>query len=893
MRALSLALLVVVPALAAGCVNLGAIEPSALQLECGLVANELAPIELDLGGAGPGTATIKTDEFGVSHVYAEDAYALFYANGYVQARDRLFQMDVLRHVGYGDSASVIGPAQLASDVQVRMLLYSRDEIRAQYETAPEWLKHVLRAYSDGVNRQIAEMAATGRLPAEFEALGHAPEPWKPEDSVAVIDYLIGFFGVAGGEELANAKRLAALEASLGSREAAMEALGDLKGTAVTKSYTSIPPEDKVVSGCEPEPPSGALADAQADLALAAAGAEPFGVPAQAAPALGERLGAREGLGLFDQFHWGSNALVLGGEHTETGLPIMFGGPQMGYYKPPVPYQIGLHGAGFDASGIGVAGAPGLVIGRNADFAWSVTSGIDDQVDVVALQLAGDDKRAFAWDGATEAMECRTETHRMLPNAGSPNPPQLVEQEVCRARGMPVIAINEDAGVAWAQRTTTRGEEVVGAGMWFTLATTKNLTQFMDALATFPFTFNFHYAGPEGIAFVHTGDVPLRDPALDPRFPALAGDAHAWRGEAMGRALGTFAVNPSTGYFLSWNNAPAQGWRTGDRPELWVGVHRADLLRHFVDGLLAEKSGSVSWADVAGVLKDAATHDPFARHTVPALISAAEGSGDAALAPLALALSEWAASDYAWADADGDDAYDHAGHAVWDATRVALQDLVLADELADETPEIVLDPPSSSDPHAGDHGRLESKDAILVDAFAGATKRAWCDDVTTDREESCDDVIVAALREARANLTQLFGTEDVAAWKLPQHHDRFVPIGASFPDEIPMVNRGSWNQVVAIGQGLEYAKGVLPPGNWASWTGPEFARFQATGEEPAGLTAHLDLYRGFGFAPLPATPEEVDSVAVRTETLVVVPGVAGALPVPPAPAPAVLRTLVSG
>src|SRR5688572_12700683 len=66
-------------------------------------------LSLQLGATqAPTQATIKTDEYGVSHIYADDAYTLFYANGYVQARDRLFQLDVLRHVGYGDSAMVAG-----------------------------------------------------------------------------------------------------------------------------------------------------------------------------------------------------------------------------------------------------------------------------------------------------------------------------------------------------------------------------------------------------------------------------------------------------------------------------------------------------------------------------------------------------------------------------------------------------------------------------------------------------------------------------------------------------------------------------------------------------------------------------------------------------------------
>lgn len=812
--------------------------------------------------AAPSTATIKTDDFGVAHIYADDAYSLFYANGYVQARDRLFQMDVLRHVGYGDSARVAGPGQLDSDLAVRRDLYTRDEVIQQFESADPSGKDNLWAFTDGVNRFIAEATARNQLPAEFAALGHVPEPWTPYDSVAAINYLIGYFGVGGGEELANAQKLAALTGSLGGVEAAHAAFADLSWLEATDAYTSIPAADKRVLGCESVPELADVPPEQVDAALAAAGAVPFGVPADLPLPPGFGV-VRSGHGLFDDFHWGSNALLIGGEHTATGQPIMFGGPQMGYYKPPVPYQVGLHGAGYDAVGIGVSSAPGIVIGRTPTFAWSITSGADDQVDTVALELDPADDRRYLWDGVSKPMECRIEVHTALPTATDPTAaPQVVPQEACRAEGMPVTAWNPEAGYAWAQKTTTRGKELDGAWMWLGLARQADLDGFMGQLAKFPFTFNFHYAGPEGIAFVHTGDVPLRDPALDPRFPALAGDAHAWRGEAVGLGLQTSIVNPSTGYVANWNNAPANGWRTGDGLMNWGSTHRVQLLDHFVRERLAQ--GPVDWQGVADILEQAATHDPFARQSAPLMAQAARDSGDASLLQLAEALEAWAAADYPWRDADQDGAYDDAGHAVWDAVRLALQQRVFADELGATTPVLTLDPTQSSDPHAGDHGRHDNKESTLVDALRGRTGHAWCDDVATAGEETCEEQLIESLRAARKELGD--GPE---AWRMPIHHSRFTPIGGTNADEMEMVNRGSWNQVVAIGQGLEQAQGVLPPSNSGLITGPELALVQAGADgEPPRLTAELGLYTAFAYKPLPVTPDEVDSVAATTETLVI-------------------------
>ncbi|HUR25097.1 MAG TPA: penicillin acylase family protein [Candidatus Thermoplasmatota archaeon] len=816
-------------------------------------------------GGAPTQAVIRTDGYGVPHIYADDEYTLFYANGYVQARDRLFQLDVLRHVGYGDSAVIAGAGQLASDMAVRRDLYSPAEIHAQFDGAEPAIKEALQAYADGVNRFIAEAGARDSLPAEFLALGRVPEPWTPYDSVASIDYLIGYFGVGGGQELEHAQKLTALTGSLGSLEAAHAAFADLSWATVDDAYTSIAAADKQVQGCESVPAFAEVPAEQLAEALSSMGAVPFGVPAEVPLPLQFGLGGRQGYGLMEGFKWGSNALLIAGEHTATGKPMMFGGPQMGYYKPPVPYQIGLHGAGYDAVGIGVTSAPGIVIGRTPTFAWSITSGADDQVDTLVVRLDPADDHHYLWDGVSEAMECRREIHRALPNAAAPtDPPRLHAQEICRVRGMPVIAWDPAAGLAWAQKTTTRGKEVAGAWMWLGLARQTDLEGFLGQLAAFPFTFNFHYAGPEGIAYVHTGDVPLRDPGLDPRFPALAGSAHGWRGEAVGLGLQTSIINPSTGYVANWNNAPAKGWRTGDGLQNWGSVHRVQLLDHFVAQRLAE-GRPIAWQDVADILEAAATHDPFARQSAPLLAKATRDSGDASLLPLAEALESWAAADYPWRDDDGDGKYDDAGHGVWDAARLALQRRVFADELGETTPAIVLDPAASSDPHAGDHGRHDNKESTLVDALNGRTEHPWCDHIGTGGVETCRDQLVGSLRDALAALGK-----DTAAWRIPIHESRFTPIGGAHADRIPMVNRGSWNQVVAIGQGLDQAQGVLPPGNSALYTPLELLMVQAGADvEPASLTAELGLYTSFVYKPLPVTADEVDSVAVSTMTLDVV------------------------
>lgn len=826
---------------------------------------------------GPVQATLKTDAYGVSHLYAEDPYALFFANGYVQARDRLFQMDVLRHVGYGDSASVIGPAQLGSDAQVARDLYTLEEMQAQYAAMPPELQQVLGAYSDGVNRFMTEATARNALPAEFAALGHAPESWTPIDSVAVIDYLIGYFGVGGGAELGNAQRLAQLETTLGP-EKAWDAFADLNWLVADHTYTTIPVDDKRVNGCEAPPVRSAVPADQLALALAAAGAKPAGAlaPATGVPTAVLLGDERQGLGLLDGFHWGSNALVVDGSKTTTGKPIMFGAPQMGYYKPPVPYQVGLHGAGFDAAGFGVTGAPGIVIGRNNDLAWSVTSGADDQVDTIAVPLDG--KGNYLWDGQTKPLQCHDVDHSVGPNladiaAGRVTPPTTYTQTVCRIEGHPVIATNDASGVAWVQRTSTRNEELKGAWMWLNVARQSSFEGVRDVLSSFPFTFNFLVAWDDGIGYLHTGNMPLRADGLDPRLPALPGQAGAWRGESYTGGLDAWDTNPSNGFYANWNNAPVYGWRTGDSLQNWGSTHRVQMLDDSVRQRLAATGDKLTWEEVRLINELAASRDSYAANFVPSFLAAARS--DPALASLADALQSWSDAGVPWRDTNGDGLYDDAAHAIYDATLIELMPRILGDELGERAPKLHLDPVGSGDPHAGDHGRHDSDFSVLADALAGRTAHAWCDDVRTDAAESCTDQLLASLRKAQADLAGEYGP-DVAKWSLPIHHSRFTPIGGTNADLIPMVNRGSWVQVVAVGEGLAGAGSSLPPSNSGLITGPELAAVLGAGmDEPARLTAELQMYVDFAYKPFPLTAEEVDSVAVTTETLLILPP----LPIP--------------
>lgn len=821
---------------------------------------------------------ILTDEYNVSHVYADDLYGLGFGNGYVQARDRLFLMDALRHIGYGNSASVFGPGSLASDYQVKRNLYSREQIQEQFEDTSQFGKKLFRGFADGVNRKMTEMAAEGNLPAEFQLLGHPPEPWEPEDSVAITNWYLGLFGVWGGSELKNARTLSQLMDVFDSDREAFEAYGDLNWLELPEDhYTTIPEEEGSVDHGRRVPVFEDVPDRQLEFVDAAPGAKPWGIDETVDIPEDVTMGLRNSQGLMEGFKWGSNALVVGGELTEHGRPMLGGGPQAGLLKPPLIHEVGLHGAGFDITGISRIGVPTPTVGRTPNYAWTTTSGFADQVDTIAVELHPDDKTRYLWDGEWREMETRTVTH-----VASPVPPALggdaeakvVEQEVSRivenGARMPVIAWNEEENVAWAQRVTSRFQEVDAALMWAKLGQQDTFEEFRQHVDEFPFTFNFNYAGKEDIATIHAGKSPIRGDGVDHRLP-IPGPTQQWKGTRVGLGLDAHVSNPEQGYLVNWNNAPIDGFRVSDTEGRWGPVHRVEVLDRFVREQLdlpenappTAARNRLSVEDVHEIIANASQHDSVAWGTAPAMIDAAERSGDDLLRAMGEELERWADDDFAWQDANGDGIYDYAGHAIWDQTRRELQSLVFKDELGDLMPELHFDP--SPGEHAADHGSGTSENT-LVDAIDGETVHDWFEDISDVEDQSTQAVLEEALRRAADTLTERYGTDDPSLWLREEHTSAFVPVGVSSQNEIDMINRASYNQVIAFGEGLEGSFSVLPPGNSGHISADEFAAAQAGGEEPDRLTDQLSDYVNHDPKPHPITRKQVEEVAVEQQTL---------------------------
>jgi penicillin amidase len=323
------------------------------------------------------------DEWGVPHIYAANQHDLFFAQGFVQAQDRLWQMETNRRVGAGRLSEVIGPEALETDKLLRTLGLMRAARRevASYDASS--LK-ILRAFSEGVNAFIESRG--DRLPIEFRLAGIRPEPWRPEDSIAWAKVMALLGGKNWQEEIVRAM----LISKLGTEKA--KALLDLN-----------------------QPGTPAIIPAGLDLAAL----WPLINNSRCSflPALG---GA-------------SNNWSVHGSRTATGSPILANDMHLVVMVPSVWYEMHLIAGDFDVTGLSMPGFPLIIAGHNKDIAWGITFAYIDDQDIYLERLNPDRPSQYLYKGEWLKAERIAESIRVK---GQDKP---VVHEVLQTRHGPIIS----------------------------------------------------------------------------------------------------------------------------------------------------------------------------------------------------------------------------------------------------------------------------------------------------------------------------------------------------------------------------------------------------------------------------------------------------------------------
>src|SRR6516225_2434317 len=157
------------------------------------------------------TVRVQRDRWGVAHIYARDQHDLFFAQGFVSAQDRLFQIELWKRAGQGRLAEILGPSAIQRDISARRLRY-RGDMAEEYRSYAADTQEILAAFTAGINAYIADIQHPGHpgLPVEFHLAGFKPEQWQPEDC---LNRLAAYAMMANAsEELLHAQLMALLGA---------------------------------------------------------------------------------------------------------------------------------------------------------------------------------------------------------------------------------------------------------------------------------------------------------------------------------------------------------------------------------------------------------------------------------------------------------------------------------------------------------------------------------------------------------------------------------------------------------------------------------------------------------------------------------------------------------
>ncbi|MCZ2126694.1 MAG: penicillin acylase family protein [Anaerolineales bacterium] len=509
--------------------------------------------EIRLSGLD-GEANIYRDSMGIPHIYAESAHDLFFAQGYVHAQDRFWQMDAWRHIGSAQLSEMFGGAQVKTDAFLRTLGW-RQTAEAEWEALNPVSKAILQAYADGVNAYLKDHDKTA-LSLEYAILGllspdYKIQEWTPINSLT--------WGKAMAWDLRG---------NMGDEIARAELLKVLTPEQVALLYPEYPEDHPIIVNQIGGTESFMVDSQPANLDYSAFN---FDSVSQNAALLDPFLGP-----LGDGI--GSNSWVVGGALTDTGMPYLANDPHLGIQMPSIWYQVGLHciqktdQCPFEVAGFSFAGVPGVVIGHNDRIAWGFTNVGPDVMDLYIEKVNPDNPNQYEVNGKWVDFETREEvikiaggksetiTVRSTRHGPVVSDTYAPTQDTDDTKNPDFIPFKDRVGgvdlpeqyvvaLAWTALTPSTPFEAIWG---FDKA--QNWNEFRMAASQFHVPAqNLVYADVDGnIGYQMPGDVPIRKNG-DGTLPVPGWtDDYEWTGFIPFDEL-PYTLNPKEGYIVTANN----------------------------------------------------------------------------------------------------------------------------------------------------------------------------------------------------------------------------------------------------------------------------------------------------------------------------------------------------
>jgi penicillin amidase len=424
--------------------------------------------------------TVRRDERGIPYIEARNEADLYFAQGYVTAQDRLWQMDLYNRVARGETAEIFGNTVLEEDKRWRKFGFAR-VAEETVKTLPQETRSVLENYARGVNAFIAALDDK-TLPIEFRILQYRPREWRPENSIVIGKILSDALSTTWQLDLQRAA-LQALPAE--KRDWLLNPTTKDDVLLIGKDAASVSQKAKVKRQ-KSEFSSATFAALEREEKLRENSLARIGFHA-------EELAA-------------SNNWVVSGKRTADGKPLLANDPHLRAAQPPIWYLVNLSAPDLRVAGVALPGSPGVILGHNDRIVWGATNVGPDVQDLYleTFDAAGKYKTPTGW----ETPIVRREEIRVRKNPLSPETESTFLDVITTRNG---VIFFEEAGKRYALRWTAFDPKNHELSAFNSLNRARSWNDFKNALKTYggPMQ-NFIFADTAGnIGWYAAGRVPKR------------------------------------------------------------------------------------------------------------------------------------------------------------------------------------------------------------------------------------------------------------------------------------------------------------------------------------------------------------------------------------------------
>jgi penicillin amidase len=476
-----------------------------------------------------GQVEVIRDRWGVPHIYAQSSHDLFFAQGFVHAQDRLFQMEIHRRLALGRLSELFGELSLDTDRTVRTFGFHRIG-KVDYENVSQELQAILQAYADGVNAFLEHPGQ--KLPVEFTLLRHKPEPWQPEDSMAFARLMVWRLSHGWYVEIVRAQ--------------IAEKVGVERAAELEIHYPDINPTIL-----------------------------PEGIEFNKLGADGQLLKVE---GPLLERGLGSNAWAISEHRTASGNACLCNDMHLPVSTPALWYENHLVGDGFNVTGVGLAGIPLVMVGHNDRIAWGMTLAFTDCEDLFVEKFDPQDPHRYQYKG--EWLEAEV-VEEVIPVKGRADP--HIEHVLITHHG-PIISDAIDYREHRVAVNSMALKPCPAVDGWLLLNKAHGWDDFVDAarLIEAP-QLGTAYGDVDGnIGYWATGKVPIRangDGSVP--VPGWTGE-YEWVGEVPFEEM-PHALNPERGYIVTCNHRITPKDYPHFLGNLWMNGYRARRIEEVFDG----------------------------------------------------------------------------------------------------------------------------------------------------------------------------------------------------------------------------------------------------------------------------------------------------------------------